>query len=110
MTHVFFNLLKNAVYYVEAANQGGIDIRVETGDKFNKVYFKDTGTGIPAKSLPHIFERFYTTTDNGTGIGLAFCQLVMQSFGGDISCQSTEGQYTEFTLKFPKIRTIVNRP
>jgi len=56
--------------------------------------------------LPHIFTRFYTWSadrnqSTGTGIGLAFCRSVMESFGGTIDCKSQLGEYTEFTLAFP---------
>lgn len=101
--HVLFNLLKNAIYYVRAAGKGNISIRIENGDKYNFLYFKDTGQGINAKVLPHIFERFFSRTYHGTGIGLAYCKLVMQNLDGDITCRSKEFEYTEFKLSFPKI-------
>jgi PAS domain S-box-containing protein len=102
MIHVIFNLIKNALHYVKAANKGNIEIWCDEDKKFNILYFKDTGQGIAPDILPHIFERFYTRTKHGTGVGLAFCQLVMQSMGGDIVCDSVQGEYTQFTLYFPK--------
>ncbi len=101
--HVLFNLLKNALYYIRVARRGDIHIWLEKGDKFNVLHFKDTGKGISASVLPHIFDRFYSKTQHGSGIGLAFCKMVMTSFKGDIKCQSREDEFTEFLLYFPVI-------
>ncbi len=106
MMHVLFNLLKNAIYYVRAARKGDIEIWLEQGKRYNRLHFKDTGQGIPRKVLPHIFDRFYSETENGTGLGLAFCKLVMHSFDGDIYCNSKFGEYTEFVMRFPVIKEI----
>ncbi len=105
MVHVFFNLFKNAFYYLKAAGKGDIQIWCEQDSKFNYLYFKDTGTGINKQDLAKVFDRFFSKTKHGTGIGLAFCKLVMESVGGDIVCRSTEGEFTEFKLSFPKLRT-----
>jgi PAS domain S-box-containing protein len=102
VSHIFFNLIKNALYFVRAAGKGEITIRIEPGDEDNTLYFKDTGKGIAPNVLPHIFERFYSQTKHGTGVGLAFCKMVMEGMGGSIKCSSQEGEYTEFILKFPK--------
>lgn len=102
MRHVLFNLLKNALYYVKAADKGGIFIRIEQTPTINILYFKDTGPGMPSSMVPYVFERFYSKTQHGTGIGLAFCKSVMESFGGKITCESVEGEHTTFILSFPK--------
>lgn len=102
MRHVLFNLLKNALYYVKAANKGGIYIRTEQTPTANILYFKDTGSGMPSSMVPHVFERFYSKTQHGTGIGLAFCKSVMESFGGKIACESQQDEHTTFILNFPK--------
>lgn len=104
LTHVLFNLLKNALYYLATAGKGNITIWLEPGTPNNTLYFKDTGTGIASDILPHIFERFFSRTHSSAhpaGIGLTFCKTVMDSINGEISCQSVEGDYTLFILKFP---------
>ncbi len=103
--HLLFNLLKNALYYIRSAKPGDIYISTEITDKYNILYFKDTGEGIEAAQLPNIFEQFYSKTRHGTGVGLAFCKKVMESFNGNISCRSEKGSYTEFILQFPKVNT-----
>jgi signal transduction histidine kinase len=78
------------------------------GPRNSQLLFRDTGVGIAPHVLPHIFTRFYTSSDAvddasiGTGIGLAFCRDVMRSMGGAIDCRSVEGMFTEFTLTFPR--------
>lgn len=101
--HILFNLIKNALYYIQAVGKGKIYIWIEQRAGVNELHFKDTGKGIPAKILPHIFDRFFTRTQHGTGIGLTFCRTVMRSFGGDITCRSKEKAFTEFILSFPEI-------
>ena len=106
MKHVLFNLFKNALYAIASTGKGEIIITVEpaensTGKKTNRLIFKDTGPGIPPGNLRHIFDRFYTKTEHGTGIGLAFCQSVIQDFGGEITCTSQLGEHTTFTVSFP---------
>ncbi len=103
VSHVFFNLIQNALYFIKAASKGEINIWIEQNDEFNILHFKDTGAGIPVRSLPHVFDKFYTTTKHGTGVGLAFCKLVMESMDGSIKCYSNEGAFTEFVLKFPRL-------
>jgi two-component system, CAI-1 autoinducer sensor kinase/phosphatase CqsS len=94
MIFVLFNLLKNSLYY-----KAKINIWLD-GDK-KCLYFKDNGVGIPADKLESIFDSFFTSNKKGgTGLGLPFCKRVMKAFGGDISCKSKEGEFTEFVLKF----------
>ncbi len=99
--HVLFNLIKNALYYIAKAGNGNIQIWVEQGAGGNKLYFKDTGTGISRDILPKIFDRFFTRTYHGAGVGLTFCKTVMESLGGGITCESVEGEFTLFSLTFP---------
>ncbi len=99
---VLFNLLKNALFYFRTHPESEITVRLEKGAEHNRIFFRDTGPGIPSETLPHIFDNFYTTgKKGGTGLGLAYCKRVMQSFGGAIHCDSVEGKFTEFILSFP---------
>lgn len=96
---VFLNLLRNAV---EATPDGGsVSIAMLLADKFLLFRVADTGTGIPAESLDHVFDLFYTTKPKGTGLGLAICRKIMQDHGGDITIESIEGRGTIVTIKLP---------
>lgn len=106
MIHVLFNLIKNALHAIAKAGKGNIQIWLTPGDGHNAVHFRDTGSGIPSNVMPHIFERFYSWSKDdknepGTGIGLAFCKTIVESFGGQIACHSVLGEYTEFIISLP---------
>lgn len=101
MQHVLFNLIKNALYVIATAQRGEIIIWTERGDKFNYLHFKDTAKGMTHHQVSRLFNHFYTTTFMGTGIGLSFCKLVMNGFGGNIVCEAEEGKYALFSLSFP---------
>ena len=101
---VLFNLLKNALYYIKSHSDSKISIRLERGTTLNTIVFRDTGPGISPEDLPHIFDSFHTRgKKGGTGLGLAYCKRIMQSFGGDITCRSVKGSFTEFTMTFPVV-------
>jgi len=102
MTHVFFNLLKNAIQAILQISKGEIEIYNDTYANSNYVYFKDTGKGIKKKELTHLFDGFYSTHKEGLGLGLYFCKNTLESFSGNISCDSIEGKYTTFVLRLPK--------
>lgn len=102
MVHVLFNLIKNSLYYIEKARKGQIYIFCSSDRHNNILHIKDTGEGIHPSIMPKLFEKFYTTTLHGTGLGLAFCKLVITGFGGTISCKSKYKHYTQFNMSFPK--------
>lgn len=101
--HVFLNLLKNAAYFIQKAQKGHITIWIENTPNLNVVHFKDTAFGIKKENIDRIFDPFFTSdTNKGTGIGLAFCKMIMELLQGQITCKSSFGEYTEFELFFPK--------
>ena len=104
LVYVLFNLFKNALFYLVNKPDGKIQIRLENGDDWNKLYFKDNGIGIPEDELIGVFEgyRSFSFTE-GRGLGLAFCKRIMRDFGGDVTCQSDYGEWTQFVLAFPKV-------
>lgn len=107
MIHVFFNLIKNSLYYIYSKAEGLIEIRLEKNKPYNKIYFRDNGKGIPKDQLTYVFQRFFSKTHNGTGLGLAFCKMVIQNLNGNIYCNSEEGKYTEFVIELPNIDKII---
>jgi signal transduction histidine kinase len=104
---VLLNLIINARQAMGAGGTLSIVVRRNDETRMGEVLVRDTGSGIPADKLPHIFETFYTTKvadaqgQGGTGLGLALCKEVMESHHGRIRVESAEGRGTTFTLKFP---------
>jgi signal transduction histidine kinase/ActR/RegA family two-component response regulator len=97
---VLFNLIKNALYYLEQKSDATIVLTIDD----HKVTVRDTGPGIDKEVLAHLFESFMTSGKaDGTGLGLSYCKRTMQSFGGDIRCDSVVGEFTQFTLSFPPL-------
>lgn len=102
--HMLFNLIKNALYYIEETDKGEIYLTLENKQDNNLLHFKDTSKGIAAENLPKIFDTYFSDKLHGAGIGLAFCKRVMEIFFGSIICYSEQGQYTDFVLCFPAIK------
>jgi two-component system CAI-1 autoinducer sensor kinase/phosphatase CqsS len=99
--YVLFNLIKNSLCYKNKPNFK-IEITITAEQDRNVIKVKDYGPGIAKEKITEIFESFITAgKEDGTGLGLAFCKRVMNSFKGDISCESEFGKSTEFSLIFP---------
>src|SRR5579871_837520 len=100
-------LVDNAVRYTKA---GSVRVRVQSHGHDGVLAVSDTGPGIAAEHLPHIFERFYRTDEarsseeGGTGLGLALAQWIAESHHGRIEVQSTPGQGSSFTVYLPGAR------
>ena len=101
MEQVFFNLLKNAL---EAVKPGGaIDITLEADDNDVKVLLNDTGAGMTAEQVTHLFEPYRTSKEHGNGLGLMISQRIVRDHGGAIDVESTLGAGTLFTVRLPRI-------
>ncbi|MBB6730225.1 ATP-binding protein [Cohnella zeiphila] len=94
------NLSRNGM---EAMNDKGV-LRIETLDFPDSVELRvtDNGTGIPPEKLEHLFEPFYTTKTNGTGLGLALCLSIVERHRGKIRVESKLGEGTMFAVTFCK--------
>jgi len=102
--YILFNLLKNAFYSIQSAQKGGLSIRLQRAEPYNRLIFRDTGLGIDSSIIDKIFDGFFTTKSDGTGAGLAFCKRTVLSFDGKIECHSVPGEYTEFVISLPVYR------
>jgi signal transduction histidine kinase len=99
------NLLSNACRYTPA--NGKVQLRLLVKGDRTLIQVEDTGIGIPAEALPHIFERFYRvdkTRSRGTGgfgLGLAIAQQIIHAHNGQITVTSAVGQGTLFEVEMP---------
>ena len=103
---VFNNLISNALRHTPA--QGRVSVWVRRAGAGVEVTVSDTGEGIRAQDIPHIFERFYRgdasrsrNRGTGAGLGLAIARGIVQAHGGDIRVQSELGKGTQFTFHLP---------
>jgi two-component system NtrC family sensor kinase len=101
MQQVFVNLFMNAI---EAIGQDGvltIQSRTSPDGRKQRIEVSDTGCGIPEENLAHIFEPFFSTKSNGTGLGLAVTYGIIQKHDGNIQVFSKVGQGTRFLIEIP---------
>ena len=100
---VLANLVGNAVKFTEAG--GIVTISAHTHGNEIVVAVKDTGIGIPAEHLPHIFDRHWhaqrLSRTLGTGLGLAIARGIVEAHGGRIWVESTEGAGSTFLFTVP---------
>ncbi|MBN1613692.1 MAG: response regulator [Deltaproteobacteria bacterium] len=104
LVRVFTNIIGNATKFTPEG--GAITISVKQEGHYITADIADTGFGISPDKIPFIFEPFYRGKDKnergrGSGLGLTFCKLIMESHQGDITVSSKEGEGTTFALKFP---------
>lgn len=100
--HVIFNLLRNALHHINAAGNGEVYFYLSSDEKYNIISVRDTGPGIAKAHLKKLFSHHFSVSDQGIGLGLSFCQTVMKSYKGKITCDSILGEYTQFNCYFPK--------
>jgi signal transduction histidine kinase/DNA-binding response OmpR family regulator len=102
---VVLNLISNAFKFTL---EGAITITLRDGVDAVQLSVRDTGAGIAAEQLPHIFERFHRVegvrarTHEGTGIGLALVQELVRQHGGTVAVESVRGQGSSFVVMIPK--------
>ncbi|MDA2933098.1 ATP-binding protein [Acidobacteria bacterium AH-259-D05] len=101
MQQVFVNLINNSI---DACQEGGT-IRLRTHINSSRsqveVTVEDNGVGIPPEHLKKVFDPFFTSKQQGTGLGLSVSYSIVRDHGGQISVESRVGQGTRFTVKLP---------
>jgi PAS domain S-box-containing protein len=105
---VITNLFDNAVKYTDS---GKITIGLTGDERVVQFFIKDTGHGIPAEDVPHLFQKFYrvdnsaTRTIGGTGLGLFICRKIVELYQGRIWVESEIGKGSTFFINLPRLTT-----
>ena len=105
LLQLLLNLVDNAIKYTPSGGEVRATWGVDRGSAF--VTVSDSGIGIDASDLPHIFERFYrvdkarSRSEGGTGLGLAISRWIVEAHGGEISATSQAGEGSAFTVRLP---------
>jgi len=110
LAQVFTNLVDNALRYTPAGGQ--VALQAQSTQTEMEISVVDTGVGIPADALPHIFERFYQADlsrsggekKHGAGLGLAIVHEIVAAHSGRITVRSQEGLGTTFIVHLPLVQ------
>jgi PAS domain S-box-containing protein len=106
LREVITNLFDNAVKYTD---EGKISLGLTGDPNIVQLSVRDTGPGIPADDVPHLFQKFYrvdnsaTRTVGGTGLGLFICRKIIELYGGRIWVESKLGQGSTFFINLPRL-------
>ena len=103
LEQAILNLLSNAV---EATEAGHIRMIAQSVNGDVEVVVEDTGSGIPADDMERIFDLYFTTKQDGTGLGLSLVHRIVAEHGGRIDVHSQEGRGSSFTIRLPRAPAI----
>ena len=111
MRQVINNLIDNAVKFTRSGGFVSINLSRDARRREIRLAISDTGSGIPAHDVPHIFDRFYRgdkarqrdRRSRGTGLGLAICQSIISAHAGRIEVESVVDQGTTMTVVLPEL-------
>lgn len=105
MEQIMGNLLSNAVKYLDASRHGEIEVDARTYGEWVIIKVHDNGRGIAEGDVERIFQPFTrvgrTQDVEGEGMGLSYVRALVKQLGGEISCRSTLGKGSVFTVKLP---------
>jgi heavy metal sensor kinase len=113
LERLFLTVLDNAVKYTAPGGRVALTLSLHESQAIIEVH--DTGIGIAAKDLPHVFERFYRADQarsretRGSGLGLSIAKWIAESHNGSIDLESTPGQGTKVTIRLPLLAENANK-
>jgi len=99
LQQAFLNILLNSLQAIDG--RGTIWVRMKRNGGRYTIEFEDNGRGIGADEMKKIFEPFYTTKPDGSGLGLSIVKAIVESHGAAIEISSKDGKGTKVTLRFP---------
>ncbi len=102
LRQVFLNLVQNSEEAMPHGGKLNIDFSEDTKNGGITVSVSDTGSGIPEDVAQNVFKKFFTTKENGLGLGLAVCQQIVEAHKGNIAFKSTPGEGTTVTVWLPR--------
>jgi two-component system sensor histidine kinase HydH len=101
LNQVFLNIFLNAI---QAMSGGGrLTVRCAVVESLVTVTVRDNGCGIDAEDLPRVFDPYYTTKNDGTGLGLALSLKIVEEHGGRLTMTSNVGEYAEARIELPSV-------
>ena len=101
MLQVFLNILLNAIQAVPPGGEIALKTFLDPVNERLVVSVADAGPGIPPENLAKVFEPFFSTRPQGTGLGLAVSHRTIVAHGGEIAVHSEEGRGTTVTIALP---------
>jgi two-component system, sporulation sensor kinase E len=101
MKQAFYNVIKNSLEAMR--RHGTLRIRTDLDDTYVMVSFIDTGGGMSAENLSHVFEPYFTTKPSGTGLGLLIVRRIVREHGGELSIESSQGKGLTLTIRLPYV-------
>jgi signal transduction histidine kinase len=103
LQQVFMNLMLNGIDAMKETTSGGeLTIKSESDDGQLLISVSDTGVGLPTEQAEQIFRAFFTTKDNGTGMGLPITRSIIESHGGRLWVTDTSGRVQLFSSPCPQ--------
>ena len=102
LIRVVTNLIKNGIQAIPEDQTPQIKVNVEEEGHFVRIVVSDNGIGITEANKPKIFEPKFTTKTSGMGLGLAMVKNIVETYNGNITFTSQEGEGTTFIVTFPK--------
>jgi signal transduction histidine kinase len=105
LREAFSNVVANAILYNKPG--GTVTVSTRQGFRGGSIEVIDTGIGIPAEAIPHVFDRFFRVDKarsreiGGSGLGLSIARAIFVAHGGEITCTSEHGTGSAFVISLP---------
>jgi C4-dicarboxylate-specific signal transduction histidine kinase len=103
LEQIIHNLLMNALQALDGVPPGERRLRLGVGTEggCGVLAVSDSGVGLPAEALPHVFEPFFSTREGGLGLGLSLSETLAAGMGGSLRAERAEPRGARFTLRLP---------